>query len=68
MLALAVILAGKTIHELVEAGYIQATPLAGVPSIEILGLYPSMETLAAQLVLISVGVVLALFMRRRRRA
>ena len=66
MLTLAVILAGKTVHELIEAGYIQASPLSWMPAIEFLGLYPSAETLAAQLLLIVFGLGLGWFIRRRR--
>ena len=45
---LAVVLAGKGVAELQEAGLIAMTPLAGAPRIEILGLYPTLESLAAQ--------------------
>jgi high-affinity iron transporter len=45
---LAVVLAGKGVGALQEAGMIGVTPLAGVPRLPILGLSPSVETLAAQ--------------------
>jgi len=63
---LAVVLAGKGVAALQEAGMFGVTPLDGFPRSEILGLYPTLETLAAQ-----VGVVLLLsagFLRTRRRA
>jgi high-affinity iron transporter len=45
---LAVVLAGKGVAALQEAGLLGVTPLAGAPRIEILGLYPTLEGLAAQ--------------------
>jgi high-affinity iron transporter len=63
---LAVVLAGKGVAALQEAGMFGVTPLDGFPRSEILGLYPTLETLAAQ-----VGMALLLaagFLRTRRRA
>jgi high-affinity iron transporter len=63
---LAVVLAGKGVAALQEAGIFGVTPLDGFPRSEILGLYPTLETLAAQ-----VGMALLLaagFLRTRRRA
>ena len=45
---LAVVLAGKGVAALQEAGMIGVTPLAGLPRSPILGLYPTLETLLAQ--------------------
>ena len=45
---LAVVLAGKGVAALQEAGMIGVTPLAGWPRSPMLGLFPSLETLAAQ--------------------
>ena len=45
---LAVVLAGKGVAALQEAGLLGVTPVAGAPRIEILGLYPTLESLAAQ--------------------
>ena len=47
---LAVVLAGKGFAALQEAGLIGVTPLAGVPRSPLLGVYPTAETIAAQLV------------------
>ena len=47
---LAVVLAGKGIGALQEAGIVGVTPLAGVPRITILGLFPTAEALGAQIV------------------
>lgn len=46
---LAVVLAGKGFAALQEAGMIGVTPLPGVPRSELIGLYPTLETLIAQL-------------------
>jgi high-affinity iron transporter len=48
---LAVVLAGKGVAALQEAGMIGVTPLAGLPRSPMLGLYPTLETLAAQIVM-----------------
>jgi high-affinity iron transporter len=45
---LAVVLAGKGIAAIQEAGLLGVTPLADGPRIEILGIYPSLEGLAVQ--------------------
>jgi high-affinity iron transporter len=46
---LAVVLAGKGIGALQEAGVVPVTPLAGVPRITLLGLFPTAEAVAAQI-------------------
>jgi high-affinity iron transporter len=46
---LAVVLAGKGIAALQEAGLLGVTPLGTGPRIEILGIYPTLEGLAAQI-------------------
>ena len=48
---LAVVLAGKGLAALQEAGLVGVTPLDGFPRSPILGLYPTVETLAAQAVM-----------------
>ncbi|HEX8480695.1 MAG TPA: FTR1 family protein [Allosphingosinicella sp.] len=61
---LAVVLAGKGVAALQEAGMIGVTPLDRAPRVEILGLYPTLEGLLAQaatLVILLVG-----FARNRR--
>ncbi len=45
---LAVVLAGKGIAAIQEAGLLGVTPLAGGPRIAVLGIYPTLEGLAAQ--------------------
>ncbi|AJA11584.1 iron permease (plasmid) [Sphingopyxis fribergensis] len=46
---LAVVLAGKGIGGLQEAGLIGVTPLAGFPRIPMMGVYPTIQTVLAQL-------------------
>jgi high-affinity iron transporter len=50
---LAVVLAGKGIGELQEAGTIGITPLAAVPRIAMLGLFPTVEAVGAQLLMMA---------------
>ena len=50
MAALAIVLAGKGIGALQEAGLVGVTPLAFVPQIDWLGVQPSAQVVAAQLV------------------
>ena len=61
--AMSVVFAGKGVHELQEAGLIAVTNVAAVPQIEFLGIFPTLETLLAQGVLIACvlyGVLVAL--------
>lgn len=53
MALLAVVLIGKGVSALQESGYLPVNPLGGVPRIEILGLYPTTEGIAAQAVMIA---------------
>ncbi|HYG48818.1 MAG TPA: FTR1 family protein [Allosphingosinicella sp.] len=61
---LAVVLAGKGVAALQEAGMIGVTPLDWAPRVEILGLYPTVEGLLAQAA--TLLVLLAGFARNRR--
>jgi high-affinity iron transporter len=59
--------AGSGVKELQEGGVISITPVAG-PSIDLLGVYPSAETLGAQgLVLVVMAALAVLALRRARR-
>lgn len=62
---LAVVLSGKGLAALQEAGLIGVTPLAGAPRSPILGLYPTLETLLAQGAMIALLVMGFLWARRR---
>ena len=66
MVAISVVLAGKTVHELIEAGVFLATPIVGFPVVDLLGIYPSAETLAAQFFLLASGISIAYYMLRGR--
>jgi high-affinity iron transporter len=63
---LAVVLAGKGIAALQEAGLIGVSPLNDVPRISMLGLFPSVQVVAAQVV--TLLILLAGFAWNRRRA
>lgn len=53
--------AGKGIHELQEAGIIGETALAIVPKIKDLGIYPTLETLGIQAVVVLFGIAMLYF-------
>jgi high-affinity iron transporter len=54
---LAVVLAGKGVGALQEAGLIGITPLAGVPRLTMIGLFPTAEAIGAQLLTLVAVVV-----------
>jgi high-affinity iron transporter len=59
---------GSGVKELQEGGVVSVTPVAGVPAVDLLGVYPTVETLAAQGLVLTVLVVLfALELRNSRR-
>jgi high-affinity iron transporter len=65
--ALAVIFAGNGVLELQEARWIEPTPLAGIPTIPWLGVFPTVETLSAQgVLLLMLFPVLGVWARRRQ--
>ena len=53
---LAFVFMGKGIRELQEANLVSITPLNGAPYLDALGVYPSVETLVAQSVLIGLAL------------
>jgi len=55
--ALAVVLIGKAVSALQEAGYLPITWIDGGPRVELLGLYPTVEGIAAQVAVALVLVV-----------
>jgi high-affinity iron transporter len=59
---------GSGIKELQEGNVIGVTPVAGLGSVDILGIYPTLETLIPQLVLLAVTVVTFVIQIRRNRA
>lgn len=64
---LAVVLAGKGIAALQEAGLIDIRPLAALPRIEVLGVFPTWEGLAAQ-VLTLAAIAIGFWLTRRKGA
>lgn len=67
---LAFVFAGRGIHELQEAGWITTTAVNGLPSLDWLGLYANIESLAVQafLILALTAAVLWVFLLRPARA
>jgi high-affinity iron transporter len=64
---LAVVLIGKGASALQEAGWLNATPLGG-PRLDLLGIYPTAETLIAQLIVAAIALLgFALNWRNARR-
>jgi high-affinity iron transporter len=64
---LAVVLIGKGVGALQKAGIFETTPLA-LPRIDFLGIYPSLQTVLAQLLVVAVIVAsIAFNMRSRKR-
>ena len=63
LLIMAFVFIGKGVKELQEAGVISARFIDFVPHIELLGIYPTLESLIAQGFVIS--IVLAILLRRR---
>ncbi|MDH2135099.1 cytochrome c/FTR1 family iron permease [Sphingobium yanoikuyae] len=61
---LAVVLIGKGSAALQEAGYLPVTPWPGLPRSELLGIYPTHETIGAQLVMVVLLVAGFLWNRR----
>ncbi|TWT23443.1 c-type cytochrome [Luteimonas marina] len=66
--ALAVVLIGKAVSALQEAGYLPITWIDGGPRVELLGLYPTVEGIAAQIVIALVLVVGFVLSNRSARA
>ncbi len=62
---LAVILSGKGVAALQEAGFIAITPLAHVPRSLMLGIFPTAETLGAQAAMIALLTIGFLYVHRR---
>ncbi len=58
LMGLAFIYAGKGVHELQDAHLISETMIAGLPKIRWLGLYPTIETLSAQMLVFIPALVM----------
>jgi high-affinity iron transporter len=66
MAALAVVLAGKGVSALQEAGLLDIRPLAGAPRVDLIGLYPTWEGLLTQA--LTLVVLIGAFWINDRRA
>ena len=64
---MAFIFAGNGIKELQAAGWVPTTPLSFPSQVPILGIYPTVETLAAQTLLLCAFVVTSYWLSRERR-
>lgn len=67
MYLMAFVFAGKGVLELVEGKLFQPTLIAGIPEISWLGIYPYVETLLPQGILL-LAALAALWIMRRRQA
>lgn len=63
---LAIILMGKGIHSLQESGWINVTSLPSYLRVQWLGVYPTVQSIAAQLGLIGLIIILYFFNKRRK--
>lgn len=61
---LAVVLAGKGVAALQEAGMIDVRPVASLPRIDILGLVPTLQSVLAQVIMLTAVIVGFLYNRR----
>lgn len=64
MIVLAVILAGKGVAALQEAGSLSASPVNFLPRIDLLGIYPNWQVLAVQIGLVAAAIALVVYNRR----
>jgi high-affinity iron transporter len=65
---MAIVFAGRGVFELQDAGLIGLTPVAGAPRIPVLGLFPTVQTLVAQAVLVAALAFAGIVSLRRNRA
>jgi high-affinity iron transporter len=67
MAALTVVLAGKGVAALQEAGIIDIAPLASAPRLSMLGIFPTWQSIMAQL-LMALAIVVGFSLNRRKSA
>jgi high-affinity iron transporter len=65
MSILAISFAGGGVKELQEGGVVSITPIDGVPVIDLLGIYPTWETLLPQLVLVLIVIAGLIYQKRK---
>jgi high-affinity iron transporter len=66
LFAMSITFVGNGVKELQEGNVIGVSPISGVPSIDILGIYPTFETLLPQIVLLAITVVTFIIQLRRQ--
>lgn len=66
MFVLAIVFAGKGVVALQEAGTLSVSPVDYLPRIELLGIYPNVQSLTAQTSLVLVALALVWWNRRER--
>jgi high-affinity iron transporter len=64
---MAFIFAGTGINQLQAAGWVPATPLEFPPAVPLLGIYPTMETLVAQAIVLCAFILTSLLMGREEK-
>ena len=64
---MAIIFAGTGINQLQAAGWIPATPLEFPPAVPLLGIYPTLETLAVQGLLLCLFIVTSLWLGHEKK-
>ena len=65
MYLLAVTFAGGGIRELQEGGIFSQTQIEGLPTIDLLGIYPTVETFGVQVVLLIIGIATLIYRRKQ---
>jgi high-affinity iron transporter len=65
LFAMSVTFVGNGVKELQEGNVIGVTPVSGIGSVDILGIYPTLETLIPQLALMAITVVTFVIQLRR---
>lgn len=65
MAILTVVLAGKGVAALQEAGIVGIVPLAGVPRLSVMGVFPTLQSVSAQLAAVA-ALALGFLLNRRR--
>jgi high-affinity iron transporter len=62
---LAIVLAGKGIAALQEAGLIDVSPVSFVPQVELLGIFPTLQSIGAQFVVIAIIIGAFAYSKRK---
>jgi high-affinity iron transporter len=68
LFAMSITFVGNGIKELQEGNVIGVSQISGIPSIDILGVYPTLETLIPQIALLAITVATFIIQLRRSKA